>query len=343
MLRKLMPIVLLLALLNCIWVMALNHVFGSFLYDTPYYLEYDYITLRKGKDSEKDIGLDFLNQYEDLTVIGETDKNQEIGVYDPTFRYYAKATKLIVRTVLRYFSEEDYREKKNVSILITSIDQIMNSGNSLEYIDALRRWKESVYTTEIIHMLDIHSDIGRGMNHELVRNFFSIPAEDIRTIYLQSPNGQSAKEARDRLKGLGYVETKRENRNSFVDATHFAFTEATLYTQIIYSCALFLSPLILYVLAMYIIGYYEYLHTYRMFGATMGHIWKLYLWPLLAVGVMASLISSALMVLFLGCTVGHYITLIIYGKLQVFLLLGYSLVVICATHGMYLRSKARME
>jgi len=176
-------IIFLLLVLNCIVVLGLNYIVGRDLIYPDYDMSENFVKLKSNRNnSNKKNDFDFLLEYDDIKVIAETNRNGLIGLYNPTMDYYYKSTKFNALGRLRYFSMDDYREKKKVAININEISPNFRHTKETSFFDI-----PEVKGMEYINTFDPNSTIYKDGLRVIV-NLFALSSTSFDTIYIDSDN-----------------------------------------------------------------------------------------------------------------------------------------------------------
>ncbi|MEB3025211.1 MULTISPECIES: hypothetical protein [unclassified Parvimonas] len=290
-------IIFLLLVLNCIVVLGLNYIVGRDLIYPDYGMSENFVKLKlNGNNSNKKNDFDFLLEYDDIKVIAETNRNGLIGLYNPTMDYYYKSTKFNALGRLRYFSMDDYIEKKKVAI---NIDEI-SPDNGIKTKDTSILDIPEVKGMEYINTFDSNSTIYKD-GLRVVANLFALSSTSFDTIYIDSDNVKHLEEIKDKIKNLGYdeVEFNRfNNRKPLI--TNIFNSLSDRYAKFILQGVVATYLLFCYVFVVYLSKYNKYFRVCLECGATFKEVLKNFLKQNLLFNVIAGLISSIFMYIFLN-------------------------------------------
>lgn len=289
-------IISLLVILNCIIILGLNYVVGRDLVYPDYDMSENFIKLKSNRNnSNKKNDFDFLLEYDDIKVIAETNRNGLIGLYNPTMDYYYKSTKFNALGRLRYFSMDDYREKKKVAININEISPNFRHTKETSFFDI-----PEVKGMEYINTFDPNSTIYKDGLRVIV-NLFALSSTSFDTIYIDSDNVKHLEEIKDKIKTLGYdeVEFNRfNNRKPLI--TNILNSLSDRYAKFILQGVVATYLLFCYVFVVYLSKYNKYFRVCLECGATFKEVLKNFLKQNLLFNVIAGLISSIFMYIFLN-------------------------------------------
>lgn len=107
--------------ITLIVVFAISYIYNNAL--VVHDLDINSLFFIKENNHVSDIS--FLKKYNNLRVYANTENKEEVYVYDPNCYWYVNSSKIISNGSYRYFSKEDYRLGKNVSISIFDINRLM--------------------------------------------------------------------------------------------------------------------------------------------------------------------------------------------------------------------------
>lgn len=289
-------IISLLVILNCIIILGLNYIVGRDLVYPDYDMSENFVKLKSNRNnSNKKNDFDFLLEYDDIKVIAETNRNGLIGLYNPTMDYYYKSTKFNALGRLRYFSMDDYREKKKVAININEISPNFRHTKETSFFDILE-----VKGMEYINTFDPNSTIYKDGLRVIV-NLFALSSTSFDTIYIDSDNVKHLEEIKDKIKNLGYdeVEFNRfNNRKPLI--TNILNSLSDRYAKFILQGVVATYLLFCYVFVVYLSKYNKYFRVCLECGATFKEVLKNFLKQNLLFNVIAGLISSIFMYIFLN-------------------------------------------
>lgn len=289
-------IISLLVILNCIIILGLNYVVGRDLVYPDYDMSENFVKLKSNRNnSNKKNDFDFLLEYDDIKVIAETNRNGLIGLYNPTMDYYYKSTKFNALGRLRYFSMDDYREKKKVAININEISPNFRHTKETSFFDI-----PEVKGMEYINTFDPNSTIYKDGLRVIV-NLFALSSTSFDTIYIDSDNVKHLEEIKDKIKTLGYdeVEFNRfNNRKPLI--TNILNSLSDRYAKFILQGVVATYLLFCYVFVVYLSKYNKYFRVCLECGATFKEVLKYFLKQNLLFNVIAGLISSIFMYIFLN-------------------------------------------
>lgn len=289
-------IISLLVILDCIIILGLNYVVGRDLVYPDYDMSENFVKLKSNRNnSNKKNDFDFLLEYDDIKVIAETNRNGLIGLYNPTMDYYYKSTKFNALGRLRYFSMDDYREKKKVAININEISPNFRHTKETSFFDI-----PEVKGMEYINTFDPNSTIYKDGLRVIV-NLFALSSTSFDTIYIDSDNVKHLEEIKDKIKTLGYdeVEFNRfNNRKPLI--TNILNSLSDRYAKFILQGVVATYLLFCYVFVVYLSKYNKYFRVCLECGATFKEVLKNFLKQNLLFNVIAGLISSIFMYIFLN-------------------------------------------
>ncbi|MET3617895.1 hypothetical protein ABID14_001530 [Peptoniphilus olsenii] len=232
--------------INSVLILGTNYLFGDIKFDNVYSLSNNHILLEKDKKDNSIEELQFLQGYDDIVAIAETNNESLIGIYDPSMEYYVAATKFINPNDFRYFDTEDYKEKNKVGIVITSIDKIKKGGISEIDDELIRKY----YNLDIINYFDTSSKIVYK-NLRIVENLFALDSNVINKIYIDSDNLKELKTVKESMKDLGYIEIK-PNNSSIVSSFIKSFLDSTSHSRTVIMTLLAVFIAEVYVLNLYV-------------------------------------------------------------------------------------------
>ncbi|WP_103981265.1 hypothetical protein [Helcococcus massiliensis] len=195
---------LILFILNICLIFAFNYLVLGAYYKYKYDLGTDYLQFTKTNKS-KDSDFSFLLDYEDLSLVAETNKDDSVvALYDPSMYYYTSSSKIISPQDLRYFSKDDYINKKNVSMLLADLESIFNGK-----IDEKLHGFEDKYNTNIINVLADNSAIAiENKNLKLIKNLFSVNTSDIDHIYMRNHPKEKESDLISHFEQAGFKQNK---------------------------------------------------------------------------------------------------------------------------------------
>lgn len=194
-------------LLNIFLIFGINYLVGTIKSDNLYGLSNNHILIEpKAGEKFKYKDLEFLKRYNDIIVVAETNKDNLIGLYDPSMEYYIFSTKFVNPKDYRYFSYDDYKSNSKVGILIDSVDKIKEYG--LNSIDI--SYLENDYDIKIINIFDTNSKIYRD-KLRIVQNLFSMGEQEIDYISIDSDNLNEIHEIKNYFIKLDYEEINKKD------------------------------------------------------------------------------------------------------------------------------------
>lgn len=195
---------LILFILNICLIFAFNYLVSGAYYKYKYDLGTDYLQFTKTNTS-KNSDFSFLLYYEDLSLVAETNKDDSVvAIYDPSMHYYINSSKTNSSESLRYFSKDDYINKKNVSVLLADLESIFNGK-----IDEKLQGFEDKYDTKIINVLADNSAIAiENKNLKLIKNLFSINTSDIDHIYMRNHPKEKENDLISHFEQAGFKQNK---------------------------------------------------------------------------------------------------------------------------------------
>ena len=290
-------IISLLIIINCIIILGLNYVVGRDLIYPDYDMSENFVKLKlNGKNSNKKNDFDFLLEYDDIKVIVETNRNGLIGLYNPTMDYYYKSSKFNELGKFRYFSMDDYKNKKRVAI---NIDKV-SPDNFVDTKDISILDISEVKNMEYINTFDPNSTIYKDGLRVIV-NLFALSSNTFDTIYIDSDNVKHLEEIKDKIKNLGYDEVKLNifnNRKPLI--TNIFNSLSDRYAKFILQGVVATYLLFCYVFVVYLSKYNKYFRVCLECGATFKEVLKNFLKQSLLFNVIAGLISSIFIYIFLN-------------------------------------------
>lgn len=251
-------------LINICIIFGLNYLIANTEGDNEYSMSSDYLKFKNNK-RRKDIDLSFLLNDNKISVVAETNDSKVIGIYDPSMIYYLNSSKIISLSKYRYFSYDDYINKKNVSILIDSIHDVVNGKSSLNYESI-----EKKYNTNIINIFDFSSDIyEQGVL--LVKNLFSINTNEISKIYIQNYENENKENIIKKFSSLDFIEEKDDYFTFFIKLIKKSLN-TKLYTKAILFSVLIIYTILIFLTYSYINKFYDFVLISKIYGGNFYNI-----------------------------------------------------------------------
>lgn len=230
-------------------VFSLNYVFGSCQKLTPEDLKSIFFK----NENEDAADLSFLNEKQDIRVRATSKDESVVYIYDPSFYWYVNSSKIISNVSYRYFSEDDYKNKRDVSIYIFEIETLLNIRGSESWRKRILNL-EKKYNTKIIHVFDPNSNVTEENEKvKIVKNLFSESENSLDIVKITPKEEFSASERRDLITEMeerGFIET--EKKNSGIFETVKASLSSKVYSKM-FGLTLILSYLS-YVIFLFIIN-----------------------------------------------------------------------------------------
>lgn len=280
-------------ILNICLLFAFNYLVSGAYYNYKYDLGTDYLQFIK-TNKNKNSDFSFLLDYEDLSVVAEINKDDSmVGLYDPSMHYYLESSKIISPQRLRYFSKDDYINKKNVSILLAGQESIL-SGK----IDEKLHVFEDKYSTNIINTFDIKSAISStSRNLKLIKNLFSINTSDIDHIYMRNHPKEKENDLISHFELAGFKQNK-DNIFQLLQRFIVINWNTGLYTR-----AILLSLGIIYMILIFFTEIYSRrlkkdILISRIYGASLKDYINLYLKDHIAKVFIVLLVSTILTIFY---------------------------------------------
>lgn len=250
-------IVFLTILLNLILVISLNYVVSRNLKENKYAMD-DFSSCFEKSSSTRDINLDFLCDFDDVSVIGKTKDKNIVALFDSSNDYYLKANKRINLSKLRYFSKDDYKNKSKVKIKLSSLK---NNDISAR--------KENEF--EVINYFFEGSAIFKEGENEVL-NFFALPLENYKTIYINAKSKESLNILEEKFKSLEFKKIYINRRNSILDSIKIAFNDK--YAKFMLISSIFTYFIFCYTFIVNISKYNKYFKISFESGANFFSIFK---------------------------------------------------------------------
>lgn len=285
-LKKHMLIILFLGLVNCISFIAINYIIGNSDVMYPYGLSgnnksYDCKSTNTSKN------FDFLLKYPDIIVIAETSNSEYVGIYDPTMFLYINSTKFTDTKNFRYFSMQDYNNKKNVGIAIDSINEKMYAGNLDIDINVLQ--KGSDFT--VINVFGNDSLIAsQNPNLKAAKNLFALQYESVTRLYVDAEDHNILSDINSNLLKMGFHENSH-NKISILKAIYDAFS-GKKYVIFILNSLIFVYLLLIYISIIYSKSFFEFWELSLSLGGTTFQIIRNFTTKFLFVAIITSFISA---------------------------------------------------
>lgn len=294
-------IVSLLLALNCIIILGLDYVVKRDLIYPDYSMSKNFIKLKADENISKNNNFDFLLNYDDIKVVAETKTEGLIGLYNPTMDYYYHATKFSELGRLRYFSMDDYREKKRVAININEI----NPENFADVKDISITDIPEVKGVEYINTFDPSSDIYKDGLRVAV-NLFALSSDTFDNIYVDSENAENLKVVKDKIKSFGYDEVKFNNRKPLLNSILNSFNNK--YSTFIFQGVVSTYLLFCYVFVVYLSKYNKYFEICLECGATFKEVIKNFVKQICYFNAIAGLFSVVIMSVYLNYMSRNYLS-----------------------------------
>lgn len=202
------------ATITLIVVFSLNYVFGSCQKLTPEDLKSIFFK----NENEDAADLSFLNEKQDIRVRATSKDENVVYIYDPSFYWYVNSSKIISNGSYRYFSEDDYKNKRDVSIYIFEIETLLNIRGSESWRKTILKLEEK-YNTKIIHVFDPNSYVTEENEKvKIVKNLFSESANSLDIVKITPKEEFSASEKRDLISEMEereFIEIQKKNSGIF--------------------------------------------------------------------------------------------------------------------------------
>lgn len=202
------------ATITFIVVFSLNYVFGSCQKLTPEDLKSIFFK----NENEDAVDLSFLNEKQDIRVRATSKDENVVYIYDPCFYWYVNSSKIISNGSYRYFSEDDYKNKRDVSIYIFEINTLLSIRGSESWRKTILKLEEK-YNTKIIHVFDPNSYVTEENEKvKIVKNLFSESANSLDIVKITPKEEFSASEKRDLISEMEereFIEIQKKNSGIF--------------------------------------------------------------------------------------------------------------------------------
>lgn len=295
-------IIFLLLVLNCNLVLGLNYVVGRDLIYPDYDMSENFVKLKSNdKNSNKKKDFDFLLEYDDIKFIAETNRNGLIGLYNPTMDYYYKSTKFNALGRLRYFSMDDYREKKKVAI---NIDEI-SPDNGIKTKDTSILDIPEVKGMEYINTFDPNSTIYKD-GLRVVANLFALSSDTFDTIFIDSENTENLRVIKDKIKSFGYDEVGFNNRKPLLNSIFNSLDNK--YSKFIFQGVISTYLIFCYVFVVYLSKYNKYFRICLECGATFKEVLKNFIKRVCYFNLIAGFLSTFIMNVYLNYMSKNYLS-----------------------------------
>lgn len=292
----------LLTIINCIIILGLNYVVGRDLIYPDYAMSENFVKLKSnGKNSNRKKDFDFLLEYDDIKFIAETNRNGLIGLYNPTMDYYYKSTKFNALGRLRYFSMDDYREKKKVAI---NIDEI-SPDNGIKTKDTSILDIPEVKGMEYINTFDPNSTIYKD-GLRVVANLFALSSDTFDTIFIDSENTENLRVIKDKIKSFGYDEVGFNNRKPLLNSIFNSLDNK--YSKFIFQGVISTCLIFCYVFVVYLSKYNKYFRMCLVCGATFREVLKNFIKQVCYFNLIAGLLSTFIMNVYLNYMSKNYLS-----------------------------------
>lgn len=291
-------IIILLSVLNCIMILGLNYVVGRDLKTTDYHMSENFVKLKSNNNVTKsENSFDFLLEYDDVNVIAETKTEGLIGLYNPTMNYYYNASKIYELGHRRYFSMDDYREKKNVAININTVFD--------KRLDEINVEISEVKDAEYINIFMTESDIYKS-GVKVVSNLFFLSSTSFDNIYIDSENTKSLKIVKEKIKSFGYDEVEFNNRKPLLNSVLNSLKYK--YPTFIFQGVISTYVIFCYVFVVYLSKYNKYFRICLECGASFKEVLKNFIKQLCYFNVIAGFFSVVIMNVYLNYMSKNYLS-----------------------------------
>lgn len=240
---------------NLAFLMGFNYLLGATSHDNKYNMPKNYLEFEK--INQANFNLAELKGKE-INVIAETDNEEIIGLYDSEYKYYIETSKILSAYELRYFSNDDYIQNKNVSIYIGSIRDLMQKSE-IDFTPL-----ENRFNTEIINYFDYDASIYEN-DIILVKNLFSIDSNEITKLYVFSENGDIDSSTINLLKS-NFKLIKKSNLKMLKDAFNI-FLFGRLYEKIISTSLISILLIVCFSISIFFNSKKKDILINKMFGA----------------------------------------------------------------------------
>lgn len=202
------------ATITLIVVFSLNYVFGSCQKLTPEDLKSIFFK----NENKAAADLSFLNEKQDIRVRATSKDENVVYIYDPSFYWYVNSSKIISNGSYRYFSEDDYKNKRDASVYIFEINTLLNIRGSESWRKRILNLEEK-YNTKIIHVFDPNSYVTEENEKvKIVKNLFSESANSLDIVKITPKEEFSASEKRDLISEMEereFIEIQKKNSGIF--------------------------------------------------------------------------------------------------------------------------------
>lgn len=268
-----------------ITIFGIDYLVGSDYTNMYFSMSRNFKVFEKSKDSEN--SLEFLKDYDDVKVVGVTDDEEVIGVYDPKMFYYVNSSKVIVYGYYRYFSDEDYVDNENVSILSYPVINYMEVSGTTIKRSGIKKYEDE-YKTNIINVFDVSSDIfDYDKDIKIAKNLFSIPNKYIRKIYIDSNDEEILKNISYEFFERGFK--SKGGASSVFNSIKVAFN-GRIYVKHFLINTIFAYILFIFISYIFFKKNSKYYNIKRLSGAKLTDIILRELLPLLIISLPLSLI-----------------------------------------------------
>lgn len=193
------------ALVFLVLILSLNYSVGNYvsvIEERPFDLSRNYKVYEKVQIKKDRLKSLLENQDSDYVMILESNNKDVIGIYDPMMSYYLKSFKVSSPNLLRYFSNDDYINEKNVGICV--------KGCSLFDFTYLKTLGKEL-DLEIINCFE--SSPLAVNDVYIVNNLFTMNEEIGNYIYIDSKNKRTINQLDYKLQALGYQEVTQSMQN----------------------------------------------------------------------------------------------------------------------------------
>ncbi len=298
--KKELPLILLYLIASFLVLLTVNYSLGTVANDKdfPYGLGIDYIEFKSLENEEFDFS-EVINPdlYRNTTLVAKTNDSSVIGVFDPAMRYYHNSSKMTYPAKFRYFSQEDYRNENNVSVV-----------NSLYC---------NVDGVEVIHCLEISS---LPKEVRILKNVYAIQSNQIEGIFLRNDNKQEVLEIRKELEKVGFVLVEKKYQSPDIFSS---FLNSFLYGRY----QQFISIATIALIALYAATFLVYgwkmkkvVLIHQKFGGTIKKIYVDWIKQFLIMMIELSFVSYIAVIYMEKVLNSNYIDLIAFTKIQLFMI-----------------------
>lgn len=268
---------------NISLLFSLNYLVGKGQNNNIYSLSKNYQEFIKGKDIRGD--LSFLLENNHIRVIGEVN-HEIIGLYDPMMEYYIKSSKVISPTRFRYFSLNDYIDKKDVGIIFNDINEIISHNDDKKVREA-----EDKFNTKIVNEFDFSSNIYKD-GLVIIKNIFSIDPQNIKRVFIDYDIGDIAPIIK-KMEEVGFVKKEKSSVDLLWKALRNIHRES-LYTKTIFINSIVVYFFLILICFLFIRSQKNEMVISRLFGSTEYEYIKIFIVVNIFKIILCLLISSIL-------------------------------------------------